>query len=372
MKILLRSALAILLLGVAGAIWLGYEARVFLTTAPQATGQDVYVDVPPGAHLRQVADELAKKGLITDKRKFVWLARLKKQDKNLQAGRFLLNTGWLPEATLDALVNGLPVLYRITIPEGLTWWQTAKLLEEAGLARSEDFQAVVRDPDFLRHYGIPFATAEGFLMPDTYLIKKPESEMPPPAFTPKSEEDLKTLAEWREQARSVAGRLVDNFWRKTSPLWPQQENPSKDGIVRPPREDLKRWTTLASIVEKETGVPDERRRVAGVYANRLAKNMLLQADPTVIYGMGPTFSGRLRRVHLEDQTNGYNTYYYPGLPPGPISSFGLAALKAAIRPEKHNYLFFVATGEGDTHTFSHNFEEHSRAVEAYRNTVKGR
>lgn len=366
MKRMLRAGFLLLLLAVIGAIWIGYEARSFLTTPPHLHGEDVYVDVPPGAHLRQVADDLEKKGLITDKRKFIWLARLKKQDKSLQAGRFLLNSGWLPEATLDALVKGMPVLYRVTIPEGLTWWQTGKLLEDAGLVRQEDFQAVIRDPDFLRFYGIPFATAEGFLMPDTYLLKKPDSPMPPAAFTPKNETDLKNLEEWKLQARQVAGRLVDNFWRKTAPLWPEQN--SERPLSRPDRDNLKKWTTLASIVEKETGVPGERSRVAGVYTNRLARNMLLQADPTVIYGMGPTFEGRLRRVHLEDPANGYNTYYYPGLPPGPIASFGLAALKAAINPEKHNYLFFVATGEGDTHTFSRNFEEHSRAVQEYRRT----
>ena len=359
MKIALRAILVLFLIAVGGAIFIGYEARVFLVTPPQKHGEDIYFDVAPGAHLGQIADDLAQKGIITDSRKFRWLARLKKEDKNLQSGRFLLNTGWLPEQTLEALVNGMPALYRITIPEGLTWWQTARLLEEAGLARYEDMEAVIRDPDFLRHYGIPFATAEGFLMPDTYLLKKPDSEMPPPAFAPQSEEDRRRLADWRAQARAVAGRMVDNFWRKSGELWP--EAPEK-----PDRETLKKWITLASIVEKETGVSSERRRVAGVYENRLARNMLLQADPTVIYGMGPTFRGRLRRAHLEDQANGYNTYYYAGLPPGPIASFGLAALKAAIRPEKHDYLFFVATGVDDTHTFTRNFEEHSRAVQEYR------
>lgn len=363
----LRLGLAVLALAVAGAIWISYRAAAFLYTPPQAQGEDVYVDIPPGAHLAQTADQLLKNGLITSKRDFVWLARLKGMDKSLQAGRFLLNTGWLPGHVLETLVRGRPALERVTIPEGLTWWQTGKLLEDAGLARQEDFRAVIRDPEFLRHYGIPFATAEGFLMPDTYLLGKPDSPMPAPDFQPKNAEEQKILEEWRAQARAAAGRMVDNFWRKASPLWPNQpENAQAGEIARPDREDLKRWVTLASIVEKETGVNNERGRVAGVYANRLAKNMLLQADPTVIYGLGPTFSGRLRKVHLEDSTNGYNTYYYPGLPPGPISSFGVAALKAAINPEKHNYLFFVATGEGDTHTFSRNFEEHSRAVQEYR------
>lgn len=371
MKRWLRLALVVFIAAIAGAIWIAYEARVFLTTPPHAHGEDIYIDVPAGAHLGQIAEELAKKGAITDSRKFAWLARLKNQAHRLQAGRFLINTGWLPEKTLDTLVNGMPALYRITVPEGLTWWQTGRLLEENGLARAEDFEAVIRDPAFLRHYGIPFATAEGFLMPDTYLLKKPESTMPPAAFAPANEADKRLLEEWRGQAWTVAGRMVDNFWRKTAPLWPGVI-PEEGKLPKPSRNDLKKWTTLASIVEKETGVADERRRVAGVYENRLARNMLLQADPTVIYGIGPTFNGKLRRAHLEDPANGYNTYLYPGLPPGPISSFGLAALQAAIKPEKHNYLFFVATGVGDSHTFSRNFEEHSRAVQEYRKAMRAK
>lgn len=371
MKLLSRLGLPILAIFVAAAIWAGYMAHSFLTTPPEENGKDVFIDIQPGASLRQVANELYDKGLITSPRKFVWLARYRNLDKSLQAGRFLLNTGWLPDHILEALGNGMPALYRVTIPEGLTWWQTGRLLQEAGLARAEDFEAVIHDPEFLRHYGIPFSTAEGFLMPDTYLVGKPKSEMPPAAYIPQNEEEAKVLEDWRKQARSVAGRMIDNFWRKTASLWPQTGD-AEAPPARPARADLKKWVTLASIVEKETGVANERGRVAGVYTNRLARNMLLQADPTVIYGIGPAFPGRLKRVHLEDPANAYNTYYYPGLPPGPISSFGLAALKAAINPEKHDYLFFVATGTGDTHTFSRNFEDHSRAVQKYRETQKGK
>lgn len=363
MRRIRQALLALMAIIVLAVAWVWYEASDFLHTSPEKEGHEVYVDIQPGQSLAQVAENLQERGVVCDARKFTWLARYKKQDKRLQAGRFRLNTGWMPEHVLEVLVNGSPALYRVTIPEGLTWWQTGQLLEAAGLVRYEDFEEVVRDPAFLRHYGIPFATAEGFLMPDTYLLKKPDSPQPPPHFLPKNEEEQKLAAEWKEQARSVAGRLVDNFWRKAESVWPA----SPDGQTQnPSREDLRKWVVLASIVEKETGVPKERPRVAGVYENRLRKNMLLQADPTVIYGMGPAFKGRLRRVHLQDETNGYNTYILPGLPPGPISSFGVAALQAAVNPEKHNYLFFVATGNGDAHTFTRNFEEHSQAVRDYR------
>ena len=239
---------------------------------------------------------------------------------------------------LDTLVNGQPVLFRVTVPEGLTWWQTAKVLEDAGLVRFEDFRAVITDPAFLRHYGIPFDSAEGFLMPDTYLLKK--ADVPDKA-----------------QARAVAGRMVDNFWRKGDALWPDGKRPSRD--------ELRRLVILASVVEKETAFADERPRVAGVYANRLRINMALQADPTVIYGLGPNFDGNLRRRHLDDANNIYNTYQRPGLPPGPICSFGASALAAAITPEEHKYLYFVAITDGGRHAFSTNLDDHNRAVRQY-------
>ena len=119
-------------------------------------------------------------------------------------------------------------------------------------------------------------------------------------------------------------------------------------------------------------MPAERSRVAGVYANRLKKNMLLQADPTVIYGLGPDFRGPLLTKHLQDGGNAYNTYRLAGLPPGPICSPGLAALRAALSPEVHNYLYFVANGKDGGHVFSTTLSQHNRAVREYRNAIRGR
>ncbi|MDE7372331.1 MAG: endolytic transglycosylase MltG, partial [Desulfovibrio sp.] len=168
----------------------------------------------------------------------------------------------------------------------------------------------------------------------------------------------------RAQARAVAGRMIDNFWRKAAPLWPG--GAGREGVAaRPPAPELRKWVTLASIVEKETGIPEERARVAGVYENRLGRGMLLQADPTVIYGLGPSFDGNLRRSQLDDAANAYNTYQRAGLPPGPIASFGTAALNAAIRPEQHGYLYFVAKTDGGEHQFSATLQEHNRAVREY-------
>ena len=125
-------------------------------------------------------------------------------------------------------------------------------------------------------------------------------------------------------------------------------------------------------MEKETGLPEERPRVAGVYDNRLRKGMALQADPTVIYGLGPDFAGPLLRRHLEDSGNPYNTYRIPGLPPGPMCSPGLSAVEAALRPESHDYLYFVATGRDRGHIFSATLAQHNRAVRAYRQALRER
>lgn len=343
MKTLLRIVGVLLLVALAGAGFLAWEAKLFLETPPADPGAEALFDVDQGTSFARVSKQLADKGIITDARKFTWLARYKGWDGKLQAGRFALHTGWTPEKVLDQLVNGHPVLNRITLREGLTWWETARALEDAGFVRFEDFRDIINDPDFLRHYGIPFASAEGFLMPDTYLLKKPD--------TPD-----------RASARAVAGRLVDTFWQKTAPLW--------QGGPKPKGQELRKLLTLASIVEKETAIPAERARVAGVYTNRLERNMLLQADPTVIYGIGPGFNGNLRRSDLNDANNLYNTYQRPGLPPGPICSPGVAALRAALKPEKHNYIFFVAKTDGGEHDFSTTLEEHNRAVRRYLDNRK--
>ena len=334
--------LFVLALCLGAGIFAWQEVQDFLAKAPEAPGHSVIVDIEPGMTLAQVADRLEKHKVVTDSKKFQLLARWEDKGRSLQAGQFLLNTGWKPEQVLDMLASGRSLLYRLTLREGLPWWQVAEQLEKQGFCKAVEFTSVIHDPKFLQHWGIPFSSAEGFLYPETYLLPKPrELNM--------------------EAARSIAGRLVGMFWQQVDRLWPEG---------RPSRSELVRLVTLASIVEKETSVPEERARVAGVYSNRLRIGMLLQADPTVIYGMGRSFSGRLLFRHLEDEKNPYNTYRRPGLPPGPICSFGAAALEAAKKPEEHKFLYFVATGKGKEHKFSKSLKEHNRAVQEYRAVMK--
>ena len=339
---ILKLFLVLLVLCFGAGLFGWHEVRTFLDTAPETPGKSVIIDVEPGMTLAQVAVALEKEGVVSDARRFQLLARWKDKGRSLQAGRFLMNTGWKPEKALDMLVSGRSILIKLTLREGLPWWRVAEKLEKEGFCKAADFEAVIHDKKFLEHWSIPFDSAEGFLYPETYLLPQPR------------ELDI-------EAARTVANRLVEMFWKQADKVWTGG---------RPSPSDLKRLATLASIVEKETSVPEERARVAGVYSNRLRKSMLLQADPTVIYGMGKEFSGRLLYKHLDDEKNLYNTYQHPGLPPGPICSFGVAALKAAIAPEAHDFLYFVATGKDKGHTFSKTLTEHNRAVKAYRAAVR--
>ena len=339
----LRVLVLLVLLICLGAGLYGWkEVEDFLGTVPETPGKNIVVDIEPGMTLAQVASKLEKEKVVTNAQKFQLLARWEDKGRSLQAGQFLLNTGWTPEQVLDMLVSGKSLLYKVTLREGLAWWQVAAILEEQGFCKAVDFTSVIHDPRFLAHWGIPFSSAEGFLYPETYLVPRPR--------------ELNV-----EAARTMANRLVGMFWQQVDKLWPEG---------RPAPAELKRLVTLASIVEKETSVPEERARVAGVYSNRLRIGMLLQADPTVIYGMGRNFSGRLLFRHLEDEKNLYKTYRHKGLPPGPICSFGADALKAAKTPEEHKFLYFVATGKGREHKFSKSLKEHNIAVQEYRAAMR--
>ncbi|UZP66305.1 endolytic transglycosylase MltG [Desulfovibrio mangrovi] len=338
----MKKALSISLGSVAALILVAslvtwHQARSFLKTAPEATGQEVHIRIRPGATFDKVAADLHEKNVITSVRKFRMLARYRKLTGSIQAGEFIVNTGWTPDEVLEMLVKGMPVQYRLQFPEGLAWWDVAKAVEAQEFGRAEDFRQVTHDPVFLAEHRIPFENAEGFLFPETYLMDKPE------VMTPRT-------------AWETASRLVQTFWSKTAPLWPAGP---------PPADELRRILILASLVEKETSVADERAVVAGVYANRMRRNMLMQADPTIIYGIGPAFNGNITKRDLRNATNPYNTYMQPGLPPGPICSPGLEAIRAAVFPQKHSYLYFVAKGDG-SHHFSKTLQEHNAAVAKYQ------
>ncbi|AGW13197.1 endolytic transglycosylase MltG [Megalodesulfovibrio gigas] len=329
----LAGIFLIVILGLTAAIYL--KAQHFLRASPETPGRDVVFTVEQGQTFDQVARALEAEGVITSARYFIFLGKWEKRLGSVQAGDFQLSTGWPPAQVLETLATGKPILYRLSIREGLTWWETAQVIEDQGFANASEIKTLVHDPELLKKYRIPFENAEGFLFPETYLLKRPG----------------------RQDARFIVELLLKTFWDKTARIWAEHGEPDAAALAR--------LVTLASLVERETGVPAERARVAGVYTKRLARNMLLQCDPTIIYGLGTAFDGNIRRSHINDAANLYNTYQRAGLPPGPICSPGLDALKAASDPEEHDYLYFVATGDGG-HVFSKTLDEHNRAVRQYQ------
>lgn len=327
------AALAVCSLLVAG--WFAWQAKHFLTTPAETPGREVVVHVEPGQTFAEVAKHLEAEGVITNAKHFGWLGRFEDKVGSIKAGEFSLNSSWTPRQVLDALTEGRTMLHKLFIPEGLTWWQIGRLVEESGLASFESFEKAVHDSTLLKNYHIPFDNAEGFLYPETYLIPRPRGG----------------------DARPIVRTMLSTFWEQTgNHLWPNGP---------PSTKELRYTITLASMVEKETAAAEERARIAGVYVNRLKKRMRMQCDPTVIYGLGTAFDGNLTRKHLRDKSNPYNTYRHSGLPPGPICSPGRYALEAAIQPEKHQFIFFVAKGDG-THKFSRTLREHNRAVHHYQ------
>ena len=335
MRKLVLCFVSLLFLGIfIGTAMIGYEAFRFLKLPPENPGHEVLVDIPQGATFTSVAEMLEDKGVIRNEQYFRLLAKYEKKLGKIQAGEFKLSTAWTPQRVLDMLVSGQPILYKLSIPEGLTWWQTAEIVQKAGYADIDDFAEAIADPELLKKYHIPFDNAEGFLFPETYLLKRPD----------------------KKDAHAVVELLLKSFWERSKGIW--KKNP-------PDPQRVRRLVILASLVEKETGVGEERQRVAGVYQQRLDRNMLLQCDPTVIYGLGQSFNGNITRKNLEDPSNTYNTYKHPGLPPGPIASPGLKSLQAAADPEDHDFLYFVSKGNG-THYFSKSLKEHNRAVRKYQ------
>lgn len=333
---LARKALIVsLLLLVAIGVGIAWDVHRFLYVPPQDPGKARFVEIVPGMSLEQISRYLEQENIVSSGLRFRLYAQALGQGGALQAGEFNLHTGWLPERVLEVLTTGRVHLHRLRIPEGLTWWQTAQIVADSGLTTFENFAQAVADPDLLQKYGIPGKNAEGFLFPETYHLPRPRNQ----------------------DARPVVEMMLGMFWRVVDEqLWPEG---------RPPKETVHETVVLASLVEKETGLPEERERIAGVFANRLRIGMRLQCDPTTIYGLGPDFSGPLLRRHLNDPSNPYNTYTHGGLPPGPIASPGVASLRAVLQPEEHDLIYFVSNGDG-SHTFSRTLNEHNRAVRQFR------
>ncbi len=303
----------------------------YAETPMGSSAKPVAVSVPTGQAFADTIRQLQNAGIVRSPRRFEILARLKRIDTKIQAGEYWLTPDVTPTKLLDQLVTGKVRMHALTLPEGYTLRQYTAIIEEKGLATAEAFLAVVTDDKLTHEYGIPGDTMEGYLFPDTYHFPK---GLPP---------------------KHLVDHMIAKFWTVFKPEWEDR--------TRALNMTLHEIVTLASIIEKETGAPAERKLISSVFHNRLKRNMRLQSDPTVIYGL-KNFNGNLTKKDLETPTP-YNTYTNGGLPPGPIANPGAGALEAALYPAKTNHLYFVSKNDG-THHFSASLKEHNRAVRKYQ------
>jgi UPF0755 protein len=316
--------------GVLGCAAVGGALGWSLRRPSDATTEVVF-EVPRGATLGAVAAELEREGLIRNALGFRVLARVTGRADGLRAGEYALAPSLAADQVLDRLTRGAVMTHSVSLPEGLTMHEIGARFEEAGLVSADEFVTVASDPDLPILLGVDGTNLEGYLFPETYELAKGLG------------------------AREIVRLMVEQFlrvWRRIEPLAAEKALNMRDVVV------------LASLVEKETGAPEERPLVAAVFHNRLERGMRLETDPSVIYGI-PDFDGNLRRVHLEDESNPYNTYRIAGLPPGPIANPGEAALRAVVQPAENDYLFFVSRNDG-THVFSRTYREHVNAVNRYQ------
>lgn len=294
--------------------------------------------VKKGSGLKSVAIELETRKLIKSKDLFIFWALLKGGSRDIKAGEYSLNQSMSPVTIFTILASGAVKTHPLTIPEGLAAEQIADILAQKGLVDKREFMALAMDKNLAASYHVDGQSLEGYLFPDTYLLSRDMG------------------------ARQIIDLMIKRFWDIFSNLKKGHETPMS----------LREIVTLASIVEKETGLAEERPLIASVFLNRLKRRMRLESDPTVIYGL-KDFDGNLTKKDLQSPSP-YNTYRNRGLPPGPIANPGRESLKAVINPAQTDYLYFVSRNDG-SHYFSTTLREHNRAVIRYqkrRRSVSGK
>ncbi|HEV2690084.1 MAG TPA: endolytic transglycosylase MltG [Bryobacteraceae bacterium] len=309
----------------AGAYWL-------LNQPYQGFTQPVVLEFPKGTSTASMGKQLAQAGVLRYDWEFL-LARALRPDARLQAGEYQFTRPASALTVFDRIVRGDVFYYEITVPEGSNMFDISAAIDRLGFLHGTDFLRIARDPAMISDLDPKAPTLEGYLFPSTYRV---------------------TRSATVQQLCHMMTDLFRKHWRELQ----KADQPA----------DVHDTVTLASMVEKETAVADERPTVASVYQNRLRLHMTLDCDPTTIYAalLEQRYRGVIYRSDLES-TNEYNTYRHTGLPPGPIASPGASALKAALSPAETDYLYFVAKPDGSGgHQFSKSMAEHNRAVQLYR------
>lgn len=322
----------------AAALLTGYllfHAWLFLRLPGGSERAWIVVEIPPRRGAMSVAQLLEEKHLISDAQKFYLLCRYRGASGRLRAGEYGFAAPTTPDQILERLVQGKVLLHRVTIPEGSTVSDVARIVEEQGLASAKDITRLASDAQLMESLDVTGPNLEGYLFPETYQLPK------------------------TSDPQAILRTMVQQFRHHFPETWVKR---SEELGMR-----VQDVVTLASIVEKEAVVDSERPRIASVFYNRLKKNMPLQSDPTSVYDLAG-FSGPVTGAHLKRQSP-YNTYLIKGLPIGPICNPGRKSLEAALYPESTNFLYFVSNMDG-THQFSATITEHHQAVGHYREKVK--
>lgn len=285
------------------------------------------VMIRSGMTAASVAQLLSAEGIITDARNFYLLCLLRKADQKLKAGEYAFLPLSTPGQILEQIVSGKAIIQRVTLPEGSTVHDVARILQAKGLASETEIMRLVVDGDFIWSNGLRVSSLEGYLFPETYFFQKTQGE------------------------RAMLRTMVRQFWRHLPEGWEQRT--AELGL------GLREIVIMASMVEKEAMVDFERPIIAGVFYNRLKQKMPLQSDPTAVYDLSD-FSGPISRRHLQ-RSSPYNTYQNLGLPIGSICNPGAKSLRAVLYPEQVSYLYFVSNRDG-SHQFSETLAEHNKAV----------
>ncbi len=329
-KLLLLLVVGLVLL--AGAAWWAHDRM----NVPHRgfTESEVFVELPPGSSVAEIAARLRAAGVVPDTWTFRLAARLSGAERRLKAGEYRFADPATPFEVIDRLERGDVFRRPITFPEGLTIAEMGVLAERADLVAARDFARAAADGSRIQRLDPDARTLEGYLFPSTYTFAR------------------------RAEATTVIEAMLAEFDRALDARLREA------AVAR--RMSVREVVTLASLIEKETARAEERPVVSAVYHNRLAIGMPLQCDPTVIYALmlAGTWNGNIQRVHLQ-MDSPYNTYRYAGLPPGPIASPGRASLEAAVFPADARYLYFVSRNDG-THVFAETLAEHNRNVDRWQ------
>ena len=315
-------------LGGGGAFWM---FRQFDAPYRGFTDPEVFVELPQGSSTPDIAGRLSAMGVVRDPLLFRLAVRAGQADRNLQAGEYRFFDASSPNKIISRLRRGDTFNHTVTFPEGLTIREMGAIFEREGLGTQQEFLRAAGDRSLIADLDPSARSLEGFLFPSTYSLPR------------------------KAGAAGFVRAMVKEFKKELG------AEPLPDGIA-----SVRELVTLASVVEKETGNAAERAIVAAVYLNRLKIRMALQCDPTVIYALMQRgrWDGNIRKGDLQIDSP-YNTYRYPGLPPGPIASPGRASLDAVRHPADVKYLYFVSRNDG-THVFARTLEEHNRNVRAYQ------